>query len=512
MTTSPRKPWLLIACLATVLLRAPSFRFGVISDDEAIYSAMAQELHAGGVMYRDTVDHKPPGLAYTYATADSIARGDVARGMNVVHAIGLLAALGSCLAIDGIARVVLAPELAGVAALLYAVTSAAKIPVDGLAVNGELLMNLPATLALLVALIATRRRARSRIGLDLLAGVLIGAATLFKYQAALVGVALLPLAWQARPWRGLSRAVAWSLGFGATSAATAWAFEHARSLDAMIRWGLDFNRHYLGDAPPLADAMKRLAGQLAIVVVPGAIVWCFGLMTLSRLLRRRDDAGDVHPSHASFLIFWTLPALAAVTLGGRFFGHYFLQPEPALAILAAGPASRLFARRPFTIALLVVPATLYAIVATIGDPPGKWLDPGAPDLRAIGRAIADRTRADETIWVWGNAPQIYFEARRRPGVRFTFCNYLTGLSPATPSEHDPSVDPEANAVASAWPDVIADLDAHAPTIVVDTATAALKSYGKFPVARYPVLARYLADHYRVDAIVDGATLYRRRDR
>ncbi|MFI5300110.1 MAG: hypothetical protein ACHREM_18640, partial [Polyangiales bacterium] len=153
MTSSPRKPWLLIACLATVLLRAPSFRYGVVSDDEAIYSAMAQELHAGGVMYRDTVDHKPPGLAYTYAAADSIAGGDVVKGMHVVHAMGLLAALGSCLAIERIARLVLAPEVSGIAAILYAVTSATMIPVDGLAVNGELLMNLPATLAVLVALV-----------------------------------------------------------------------------------------------------------------------------------------------------------------------------------------------------------------------------------------------------------------------------------------------------------------------------------------------------------------------
>ncbi|MFI5300980.1 MAG: hypothetical protein ACHREM_23100, partial [Polyangiales bacterium] len=347
----------------------------------------------------------------------------------------------------------------------------------------------------------------------LLVGVLIAASTLFKYQAALVGVALLPIAWQARWSRGLSRAIAWSLGFTLAFAGTALLFQRAHALDDAIRWGLEFNRSYLGEAPPLSTSLARFGAQLALVVLPGAVLWVGALATLVGLARGRDSAMADVAAHRALMLAWSIPALLAVGLGGRFFGHYFLQPEPALAILAAGPAARLFARRPrAAIAALVGPASIYLVGATIGDPPGKWLDPGAPDTRAIGRAVRERTRADETIWVWGNTPQIYFEAQRRPGVRFTFCNYLTGLSPATPSEHDPSVDPSAHAVVSAWPDVVADLDARRPTIVVDTAAAGLKSYGKFPIARYPVLAQYLAAHYRVDGVVDGATLYRRVDR
>ncbi len=129
-----------------------------------------------------------------------------------------------------------------------------------------------------------------------------------------------------------------------------------------------------------------------------------------------------------------------------------------------------------------------------------------PDYWAVGRAVAARTRTTDTIWVWGNVPQIYYTAERTPGVRFTFCNYLTGLSPGSRSELDPTFVARQNAVPGAWDMVVRDLDTLRPAVIVDTAAGGMKSYGKFPVASFPVLAAYLHDHYRPDAIVEGAVL------
>src|ERR1700694_4533950 len=120
---------LAVACAVCVVLRLPAFRYDVISDDEAIYDAMARTLAAGGVMYRDAVDHKPPGLAYTYALLQRLAGGDGVLGMGLVPLLG------------GDAGV--RPSLWTLPPLLYAVVSVCKLPPDGLAVNGELLMNLP---------------------------------------------------------------------------------------------------------------------------------------------------------------------------------------------------------------------------------------------------------------------------------------------------------------------------------------------------------------------------------
>ena len=56
-----------------------------------------------------------------------------------------------------------------------------------------------------------------------------------------------------------------------------------------------------------------------------------------------------------------------------------------------------------------------------------------------------------------------------------------------------------------------DLDAHPPALLVDTAAAGLKAYGKYPISAYPELAGFLAHHYlRVDR-VDGVVLWRHVD-
>jgi hypothetical protein len=58
--------------------------------------------------------------------------------------------------------------------------------------------------------------------------------------------------------------------------------------------------------------------------------------------------------------------------------------------------------------------------------------------------------------------------------------------------------------------VVHDLDRATPAIIIDTAAGGMKSYGKYPVASFPVLDAYLRQHYRPDGVIDGAVLYRRK--
>ena len=96
-------------------------------------------------------------------------------------------------------------------------------------------------------------------------------------------------------------------------------------------------------------------------------------------------------------------------------------------------------------------------------------------------------------------------------MRFSFCNYLTGLSPGTPSKYDDRNDPRAQVVQWAWPMALQDLAANKPALVLDTAAAGIKSYAKFPIGKFPLLADYLAAHYRREGDVSGVVVYRRID-
>ncbi|HEX8795501.1 MAG TPA: hypothetical protein VF765_31340 [Polyangiaceae bacterium] len=507
----PDAPGPLVGCLAAVLLHLPAFRYQLLSDDEAIYDAMAQVVSRGGVMYRDTVDHKPPGLTYTYAAVRSVVEhlgGGFPLVLAGVHLVGIAFVVATCWALHRVARHVLEARLWGLPPLLYALFSAANIAPDSLAVNGEMLMALPTVLAVWCVLAAADDRATRRVLLWILGGAFCALAALYKYQAALVGLALLAVpAKDARTH--VARAVCLAVGFAMPFVVVALYFSNRGALAEAIDWGILFNRNYLKEGPGLQMAASRLAAQLFGVVLPSLLFFAAGFATLWRILRRRPAPGVV--AGRAMLAVWALEAIYCFTLGRRFFGHYLLQPELPLALLAAGPVAAAFEARPrLTLMGMVAPAAVFFGVNVLPELTSRVVY-GDPDYRTVGRAAAARTRPDERIWVWGNVPQIYYAAEREPGVRFTFCNYLTGLSPGTPSEYDPKVDPRADAVAGAWDMVVADLDVHRPALVLDTAAAGMKSYGKFPVSSFPVLARYLDTHYRIEGSVNGVVFYRRID-
>jgi len=503
-----RAAWLIAACIACVLLRGPSFRYGVISDDEAIYDTMAQDILAGGVMYQSTVDHKPPGIVYTYAGLERFA-GNGEHRMAMVHVFGVLAALGTSLGLYWMGRIILAPPLEVIAPLLYAVTSAAKVPYDGLAVNGELLMNLPTAFAVACAIEATDRSKLQRYVLDVLAGSLVAVAVLYKYQAGILLCALPLVTLEAPTTKWWTRLTPWMIGFALTVTCCALYFCHRGALRDASHWGIAYNAEYISAGVPLAWAAQRLGRQLMGVVLPGGVLYVSAIVTLTRTRCGTESSYPIR-RFRPFMVGWSLLSLASVAIGGRYFGHYFLQPELPLSIVAAGPAARFFLTwRAAFMAALSFPALVLALGATLPVQPGRWLDDDVVDYETLGKAVAARTKPSETIWVWGNAPRIYYVARRRSGVRFSFCNYLTGLSPGTPTEYTTGVEPSVRTNHYAWALVFEDLATRRPRLILDTASAHLKSYAKFPISHFPDLEEYLSAHYRSIGNVKGAVIYDR---
>jgi hypothetical protein len=100
-------------------------------------------------------------------------------------------------------------------------------------------------------------------------------------------------------------------------------------------------------------------------------------------------------------------------------------------------------------------------------------------------------------------------ARRPMGTRFSFCNYMTGESPGTPTETGRR-NADANQLPAAWEMLFADLEQRRPTLFVDAAAAGWDGYGKYPLARYPRLRAYVDRNYRPVEVRTGVVLYRLR--
>jgi branched-subunit amino acid transport protein AzlD len=487
---------LLGLCIA---LRAVSLVRPCLSDDEAIYATVAREMLTGHELYRDVVDHKPPGIYVVYAATQAI--GGPIGGMVVLHLvlIGVVFATGLVLA-----RIVRLhwpgtdPRAPAAAALLWIVYTTTLVDVDALAANCELFMMLP-----LVGAVAVFLDGRGRLVDPALAGALIGAACLLKYQAGIMLPLFAAAALVGRGEPGLARRllgiVAIGVGFAAMIGFAACWLWRGGGLDAAVFW-LEFNFAYIQAGTSWAELAQRLVVRGGLVVGSAALL--YGLGVVAVFAARREP-------FVRFLTGWLVVSAIAVFVGGRFFGHYFHQLTAPLAVLAAPATVRLWQRRRVGVGLAIAaPAAVYLALGVLHDRLMVWYGEPDPDYASVVAWLD--ARGPGALCVWGNSPVLYFEADRPLGCRFVFSNYLTGLSPATATQSDATVDSSRYVVHEAWPMLEADLDLRQPRFIVDGSPGNVAFYGKYPPSKFPPLARVLGCAYDARADVAGMRIYERR--
>jgi hypothetical protein len=538
-----------VAVLATfvlgVFLRVPTFGRALLSDDEAIYATTADAMARGDRLYRDVVDHKPPLIYHVYQVGFAALGSYNTHGAHALVILAVLLTAGFLFAIS---------EGAALAAAgLFLIFSTTWHDYDALAANCELFLLAPQAIAAWLLLRDLRRRtplpdlpihlAASReeggdaswgegiggIGVHLAVGVLIGTSALFKYQGiTFLGASIGMLCWSLILGRAswswvVTRALCQVAGALVPPALTlAWCTAAGNAADA-IDW-FKFNFSYvaagLTGLGAIARGLRRTLLVGGTALVPYALGISAGVATAAgmvRVIRRRlrraprVDAGVPAPS-AVLGVLWLVTSGVAVASGGRFFGHYFHLILAPLCLLAAPAFCRLWHKgwsyRAPLVALCALPALFFFALATFGRPIAAALDEREPNYGEVAARIADLTTADERIFVWGNSPQLYVLARRPMGARFSFCNYMTGESPGTPTETGQR-NADANQLPAAWEMLFADLERRRPALFVDAAAAGWDGYGKYPLARYPRLRAYVDDHYRPVDVRAGVVMYRR---
>lgn len=473
---------LFVLCAA---LRVISLLRPCLSDDEATYCVVGREMLHGQALYRDVVDHKPPAIYWINEVCQWL--GGPIGGQLVLHLFLIVVVWATAMLLARIARR-FDPASASYAALLYIVFTTTLIDTDSLAANCELFMMLP-IVASIEAFLA---------GNPFVTGVLVGVAMLCKYQAG-IQLPLFGIAWIVQQRRAPLRLVTGGALIAAgtalpIAAAVLW-LQHQGAWDAAWFW-FKFNFAYIDTGSSTAKLMQMVS-RIGLVIAGALPLYVFAAISIK--------------DRRYFVYGWLLVSALAIIVGGRFFGHYFHQVTAPLAVLAAPHAAR-FARthlRAF-IAMLAIPAAAFFILAAAHDALMDAAGEPDPDYASITRYLDHHGTPGDKLCIWGNSPVLYFDANRELGCRFVFANYITGLSPATPSQSDPNVDSSGNSVAIATPMMIADLETRAPTFIVDASPGNVGFYGKYPPAKYPWLATILTCQYAPEVTIAGMTIYRRR--
>jgi 4-amino-4-deoxy-L-arabinose transferase-like glycosyltransferase len=474
-----------------VLSRLAGLCFGVLNVDEAEFSVIGKMIAGGALSYAEIGEFKPPLTHLAFVPAGLFG------GVSIVpmRVLGLLWVLATCLVLARAAREWTGDELAGrAAAFLALLAGLCEVP----STSAELLMNLPSAAALLFYVRAERSLSlRDHV----LAGLCVGLASLFKHQGAILIVAFA----LAQLWNGrfdLSRLLALGAGFAVTwgAAAAVWAgFGH---LDDFVDWVIWRNFGYAQGASMFS--WTRAFGAIAVCLAGTVLPWA---------LATRESVRTGDPIRRGLLLSLWLTWIP-VSLGGRFYEHYFLQFVPPLALLAAPEAADLIRRWPglargtraALLAALILPVFGYTSYTLARGFAGRYPNQD-PQIREVSAWLRANAAPAEHLFVWGHAPQIYYLSRLPPGSRYlTAATQMGGFDPGhLPPDFDVTPYRSKRDVEL----LLRDLEASRTELLVDTAPAGIHGWSRIPIGKFPELDRYVHEHYRVVGEPAGARVFRR---
>jgi hypothetical protein len=486
-------------------------------------------MNRGDLLFRDVVDHKPPLIYHVYQLGFAALGRYNTHG---AHAMVVLSVLFTAGLLFGLHRREDRSGWVGVAAAgLFLIFSTTWHDYDALAANCELFLLVPQSGAAWLLLRDLHRSTSGprAIAIHLTVGVLIGISALFKYQGltfwgATVGL----LGWWAflgrmRWSRALRLAMCHIIGALLPAAVYVLWCWGSGNVEALLYW-FRFNFLYVGAGLTGVSALVRgltrtgMIGGVAIVpyalglFAAVATAKQMGLALRFRMKPARSIAADAPAATMVLGLLWLVTSTIALAAGGRFFGHYFHLILAPLCLLAAPSFTRWWSKGVFyrtsLAGLCVLPALIFFWLASYGRSLAAAMDENEPAYEKVVARIVALTTPDERIFVWGNSPQLYLLARRPMGARFSFCNYMTGESPGTPTETG-EWNTDTNQLPAAWEMLFSDLEARRPALFIDAAAAGWDGYDKFPLTRYPRLAAYVDRHYRPVENAAGVRLYRR---
>jgi hypothetical protein len=484
--------------LVTVAIHLPSLLHPRPIDSEAMYSVVANEIVDGGRPYADAVERKPPLLFWTYAWIFKAAGKFNWKALHVVAVLWTLCAMAGLYVIG---RQLFDPNTGLIAAFFYAVFQ----PFwswKNLSFDAEMLMNLPIIWAWAIGL----RRSSSRLRPELFAaGAFLGAAFLLKQPAAIaavpLGIYLLLASYRAS--RGLTR-----MDSIVQAAMLTAGFLAALGLVAIVLW----KQGILRDAFywTIADHdVPHVFWQKGIVNTLTFLGACLPLVIGAAMGGRiKDEIWTGKTAERTALLGFLTASVIGAAAGARFYAHYYVQLIPPLALLAAPYYARLWSRiiRPPNWVLRPGVTYVWLAITIIVFSLRHWtgLEPQRVPSEAA-RYLLTHSSPNDRIFVWGQTPEIYADAQRRPACRYITTFPLTGYVFGGPI---PGFDTRSRILPGAWTTLEQDFARHPPAYIVDVRPDPKSA--QYPVKNFPILATLLAERYQSAAQTAEGVIYRMR--
>jgi 4-amino-4-deoxy-L-arabinose transferase-like glycosyltransferase len=482
----------------TIAIRLPSLVHPRAIDSEAMYSVVANEIVDGGRPYIDAVERKPPLLFWTYAAIFKIA-GKFNWG--ALHLVALVWTLCTMAGLYAIGSELFDCDVGLIAALFYTVFQP-WWTWKNLTLDGEMLMNLPIIWAWAIGFRRSASRARPEL---FLSGALLCGAFLLKQPAAIaavpLGVYLLLPSYRAS--RSLTttdsivQAAMLTLGFFVALGSVTIGLWKQGILHEAFYWTIaDHDVPHVFWQKGMVTTVTFLGVCLPLII--GIIMSC----------RNRNETWSGRTAERTALLGLLAVSAIGAAAGGRFYPHYYVQLIPPLALLAAPYYAQLWSRKIQPSYWLLRPTTTWAWLAitVVVFSIKHWtgLAPQRVPFEA-GRYLLTHSAPGDRIFVWGQSPEIYLDAHRRPACRYITTFPLTGYVFGGPI---PGLDTRSRILPGAWTTLEQDFARHQPIYIVDVQAGPNTAH--YPVKDFSMLAKLLAERYQPVTQTAEGVIYRIR--
>jgi hypothetical protein len=374
-----------------------------LAEDTGVFFYAAQRLLDGGAPYRDIWDHKPPGVYFVDAAGLALGRETgvwlVQLAFLVIAALfgfralrrdfGEVPAFVGCVAwLLALPRLFLAEQVQTSFVEFYA------LPLQ----FGSLL---------LLKEIPTLGAARAVV-----IGALGGVALLFKPTLAGIWIAIGLLTLVQRRRDAVAPVVAIAVGaLMAIAVVLVWAAVRG-VLNEMVDQALAYNRAYAAFAPIGERAAAVLVG-LRLTLPSGLALVAVGAWLYAVLTRRTS------PTLISVALI-AFPLEIALSTLGRGYHYYFIPWLPSMAILSAFAASEVRRIVPARMRVVLAAAALLMCVQPTLLVTRLAMTSGDGQSRAAAGYIAENTRPDDTVLIWGSHAEVLFLADRLSPTRYVY--------------------------------------------------------------------------------------------
>jgi len=380
--------------------------------DEGAYAYIAQRLPAGELPYRDIYDHKPPAVYFIYALIFKL----LGQSVLSIRTFTLFYSMLTTLSLFAVGYLMWGRMGGMLAALFYAFFSGGPY-IQGTSANTETFMVLPMVLALLCFLRATRDGGRGTGANLFMAGVFSGLAVMIKQVAAANFLVLAGLA-------GLISLIPLFLGFTAFPLIFTLFFWFKGALPDMLNSVIFENLAYVGDKVWRWNFFMTAVGR------DGLLLWGLSLLAILYIFLKDRKRENI------LLAVWGVFSVLAIIPGRSFYGHYFIQTIPGLALLSTYLIVRSLESKVnwkkaaaflFTLFLLALPALKSRLDFNFLSPDeislkkyAYFFDTNFVLMREIAAHIRSKTSPNDYIYVWGAEPEVYFYTQRRSASKYIY--------------------------------------------------------------------------------------------